>query len=46
MDRENMIAFYFFRGEGPPSERYGTTAALRLIVQSCEEGDQFFRFSV
>jgi hypothetical protein len=28
-----------FFGEGP---RYGRTAALRLIVQSCDEDDCFF----
>jgi hypothetical protein len=25
--------------EGPPSRRYGRTAALRLIVQPCDEDD-------
>jgi hypothetical protein len=33
---------YFFCGEGPRSRCYGRTTALRLIVQSCDEGDQFF----
>jgi hypothetical protein len=27
------------RGEGPRSRRYGRTAALRLIVQPCDEDD-------
>jgi hypothetical protein len=29
----------FFSGEGPHSRRYGRTAALRLIVQPCDEND-------
>jgi hypothetical protein len=29
---------YFF-GEGPRSRRCGRTAALRLIVQPCDEDD-------
>jgi hypothetical protein len=29
----------FFSGEGPRSRRYGRTAALRLIVQPCDEDD-------
>jgi hypothetical protein len=29
----------FFSGEGPRSRRYGHTAALRLLVQPCDEGD-------
>jgi hypothetical protein len=39
---------YFFGGggEGPRSRCYGRTAALRLIVQSCDEDDYVFRFSV
>ena len=36
----------FFFGEGPCSRSYGRTAALRLIVQPCDEDeekdDQFF----
>jgi hypothetical protein len=36
-------------GEGPRSRCYGRTAALRLIVQPCnedeEEDDQFFHLS-
>jgi hypothetical protein len=37
------LPFFF---EGPRSRCYGHTAALRLIVQPCDEDDQFFRFSV
>jgi hypothetical protein len=37
---------FFFVGEGPRSRCYGRTAALRLIVQPCDEDDdddeQFF----
>jgi hypothetical protein len=29
----------FFCGEGPRSRCYGRTAALRLIVQPCDEED-------
>jgi hypothetical protein len=29
----------FFSGEGPRSRRYGRTAALRLLVQTCDEDD-------
>jgi hypothetical protein len=36
----------FFHGEGPRSRRYGRTAALMLIVQPCDEDEQFFRFSL
>ena len=44
---ENVIAaLFFFCGEGPRSRCYGPTAALRLIVQPCDEDeekeDQFF----
>jgi hypothetical protein len=28
-------------GKGPGSRCYGRTAALRLIVQSCDEDDEF-----
>jgi hypothetical protein len=35
----------FFSGEGPRSRRYGRTAALRLIVQPCDEDDYFLSFS-
>jgi hypothetical protein len=30
--------------KGPRSRCYGRTAALRLIVQPCDEDDQFFSF--
>ena len=35
---------FFLRGEGPRSRCYGRTAALRLIVQPCDEDkdEQFF----
>jgi hypothetical protein len=33
---ENWV---FFSGEGPRSRRYGRTAALRLLVQPCDEDD-------
>jgi hypothetical protein len=36
------IIFIFF-GERPRSRRYGRTAALRLIVQPCDE-DNYFSF--
>jgi hypothetical protein len=29
----------FLSGEGPRNRRYGRTAALRLIVQPCDEDD-------
>jgi hypothetical protein len=35
-----------FFGEGPRSRCYGLTAALRLIVQSCDEDDSFFVFII
>jgi hypothetical protein len=31
--------FLFVSGEGPRSRRYGRTAALRLLVQPCDEDD-------
>jgi hypothetical protein len=34
--------FFFLVGEGPRSRCYGRTAALRLIVQPCDEDEQFF----
>jgi hypothetical protein len=45
-----FIIFYgfLFIDEGPRSRRYGRTAALRLIVQPCDEGegdDYFLSFS-
>jgi hypothetical protein len=33
------LGLQFFSGEGPRSRRYGRTAALRLIVQPCDEHD-------
>jgi hypothetical protein len=30
---------FFFSGDGPHSRRYGRTAALRLLVQPCDEDD-------
>jgi hypothetical protein len=43
-----MSRHFFFCGEGPRSRSYGLTAALRLIVQPCDEDeekdDQFFLF--
>jgi hypothetical protein len=33
------IIFPLFGGEGPRSICYGSTAALRLIVQPCDEDD-------
>ena len=44
-----MCTTVFFCGEGPRSRCYGRTAALRLIVQPCDEDgekdDQFFNIS-
>jgi hypothetical protein len=34
-----------FCGEGPRSRCYRHTAALRLIVQTCDDYYYFFRFS-
>jgi hypothetical protein len=31
---------FFFGGEGPRSRTYGRTAALRLIVQPCDEDEE------
>ena len=31
---------FFFCGEGPRSRCYGRTAALRLIVQPCDEDEE------
>jgi hypothetical protein len=42
MDLLTDYAFYYLGGgggEGPRSRWYGRTAALRLIVQSCDEDD-------
>jgi hypothetical protein len=38
------MAGSFFCGEGPRFRCYGRTAALRLIVQPCDEDDSFFFF--
>jgi hypothetical protein len=42
------MAQFLLGGEGPRSRCYGRTAALRLIVQPCDEdeekGDHFFSF--
>jgi hypothetical protein len=40
-----VLSFFFFwggGGEGPLSRCYGPTAALRLIVQPCDDDDLFF----
>jgi hypothetical protein len=47
---KNLSSLFFLFGiEGPRSRSYGRTAALRLIVQPCDENeekdDQFFHFS-
>jgi hypothetical protein len=33
---------FFFSGEGPRSRRYGRPAAMRLIVQPCDEDEGYF----
>jgi hypothetical protein len=33
-----------FSGEGPRSRRYGRTAAMRLIVQPCDEDEDDYYF--
>jgi hypothetical protein len=33
---------FFLCGEGPRSRCYGRTAALRLLMQPCDEDEQFF----
>jgi hypothetical protein len=38
----DVLRLISFRGEGTRSRRYGRTAALRLLVQPCDEGDYFF----
>jgi hypothetical protein len=45
-----LFLLLFFSGEGPRSRRYGRTAALRLLVQPCDEDeddddDYFLTFS-
>jgi hypothetical protein len=39
-----LQTFIIFSIEGPRSRCYGHTAALRLIVQPCDEVDYFFSF--
>jgi hypothetical protein len=39
-----MAFYHFFSGEGSRSRRYGRTAALRLLVQSCDEDDDYYYF--
>jgi hypothetical protein len=34
-----MVVIAVFYGEGPRSRCYGHTAALRFIVQPCDEDD-------
>jgi hypothetical protein len=42
-DEGNQFPFIFFlRGEDPRSRCYGRTAALWLLVQPCDEDEQFF----
>jgi hypothetical protein len=42
-----VATFRCFFGEEPRSRCYGCTAALRLIVERCDEDDSFFfRFSL
>jgi hypothetical protein len=38
-EQQPLSAELFFSGEGPRSRRYGRTAALRLLVQPCDEDD-------
>jgi hypothetical protein len=47
---EGLLPFDFISslssGEGPRSRRYGRTAALRLLVQPCDEDDNdYYYFS-
>jgi hypothetical protein len=44
--QEKMVLFFSFSEEGPRSRRYGRTAALRLIVQPCDEDkdDDYYYF--
>ena len=37
-----LLKQFLFGGEGPRSRSYGRTAALRLIVQPCDEYNYFF----
>jgi hypothetical protein len=53
IQKQKVIEFHFklqifFCGEGPYSRRYGRAAALRLILQPCDENDDddyFLSFS-
>jgi hypothetical protein len=36
--------FFFLSGEGPHSRRYGRIAAVRLIVQPCDEDDDAYYY--
>jgi hypothetical protein len=35
----NARSIFLLSGEGPRSRRYGRTAAMRLLVQPCDEDD-------
>jgi hypothetical protein len=35
----NGVSLLIFCGEGPRNRRYGRTAALRLLMQPCDEDD-------
>jgi hypothetical protein len=39
MQKDGKHRDFFFSDEGPRSRRYGRTAALRLLVQPCDEDD-------
>jgi hypothetical protein len=38
-DGNRQVEYFLFLDEGPRSRRYGRTAALRLIVQPYDEGE-------
>jgi hypothetical protein len=40
----HLLTVFFLIVEGPRSRRYGRTAALRLIVQHCDEGDDYYYY--
>jgi hypothetical protein len=40
----HKLLAHFFSGEGPSSRRYGRTAALRLLVQPCDEDEDDYYF--
>jgi hypothetical protein len=40
--RNLAVLNFFLHGEGPRSRCYGRTAALRFLVQPCDEDEQFF----